>query len=180
MITQIQEYKKEMPSFIEWNPIYPETAALIIDYIHHPYPWIELHHLGSSSIPGCGGKGLIDLYAACPDGQLDQVRDAIDTLGFQRQKGIHAFPESRPMRIGAVKYNNRVFYVHLHIVDMDSEEFKATVEFRETMMKEPVLLDEYVALKKKILSDGVNDSLEYCLIKGKFFEKHGIASADED
>ena len=33
---------------------------------HLPSVWAE--HVGSTAVPGCGGRGIIDLLIACPEG----------------------------------------------------------------------------------------------------------------
>jgi hypothetical protein len=100
----ILEYPIEAHSFVDWSPTYFKVADVIIDYIQKESDAIEIHHVGSTSITDCGGKGSIDLAVVYTDGQLGQTREIIDRLGFQKQKTRDPFPETRPMRTGAIDH----------------------------------------------------------------------------
>jgi len=73
-------------------------------------PLIETHipgggvveHIGSTAVPGCAGKGVVDLMVLYEPGRLPEVRKGLDALGFQRQTGRDPFPEERPMRVGSI------------------------------------------------------------------------------
>ena len=53
-------------------------------------------------MPGCAGKGVVDLMLVYPDGLLGASREVLEALGFQRQTTRDPFPEDRPMRTGSV------------------------------------------------------------------------------
>ena len=167
----IREYPIENPSFIEWSPVYLEVADKITKYIQKASHAVKVHHVGSTSIPDCGGKGSIDLAVVYQQGQLEIVRNIIDGLGFQKQKTRNPFPESRPMRTGAIDYDGQLFKVHVHILQKDSEEFAEMLRFRDSLEKDDVNRLEYVKLKKRILEAGVKDSIQYSELKGAFFER---------
>ena len=132
---------------------------------------IEIHHVGSTSIPGCGGKGSIDIAVAYADGQLEHARGIIDGLGFQRQKTRDTFPESRPMRTGAINCAGKTYKIHVHILPKNSEEFEKMVRFRDRLKDNDDKRLEYIKLKKRILKKGVQDSIEYSELKEVFFEE---------
>jgi GrpB-like predicted nucleotidyltransferase (UPF0157 family) len=46
--------------------------------------------VGSTSVPGCAGKGVIDLMVVYPPGHLDDTKAVLADLGFQRQ--LSSFP----------------------------------------------------------------------------------------
>ena len=69
----------------------PQRAALckiVIDLIHH---------IGSTAVMGCAGKGAIDLMVLYSPGCLTLAKRVLDELGFQRQTTRDPFPEDRPM-----------------------------------------------------------------------------------
>ena len=167
----ILEYPVEQPSFIEWSPLYCEVAAIIIDTIKANSEGIDIHHVGSSSVEGCGGKGSIDLAVVYDKGQLDYARAVVDELGFQRQKTRNLFPESRPMRTGAIKHKGKRYKIHVHVLVKNSEEFAEMIQFRDSLRENSDRKRVYIELKKQILSDGVCDSVDYSEKKGRFFKK---------
>ena len=42
---------------------------------------LRVEHIGSTSVPGCAGKGIIDLMVLYPVGGLEHARQVLDSLG---------------------------------------------------------------------------------------------------
>jgi GrpB-like predicted nucleotidyltransferase (UPF0157 family)/mannose-6-phosphate isomerase-like protein (cupin superfamily) len=129
-----------------------------------------VEHVGSTSVPGCAGKGVVDLMVLYPPGRLAEARGSLDRLGFQRQEGRDPFPEERPMRVGSVGYEGTLFLLHAHVIAADSPEVAVTRAFRDRLRADPGLADAYVARKREILATGVTDPIDYCVAKGNFVE----------
>ena len=72
------------------------------------------------------------------------------------------------MRIGSVDYEGSRFRLHVHVIADDSPEVAEFRAFRDRLRGDPLVLKQYVALKRKIVKDGVTDSLEYSMRKGEF------------
>jgi GrpB-like predicted nucleotidyltransferase (UPF0157 family)/mannose-6-phosphate isomerase-like protein (cupin superfamily) len=145
-----------------------EVARRVGGLIATRLPNVIVEHVGSTAVPACAGKGIVDLMVLYPPGQLHEVRDGLDTLGFQRQTGRDPFPESRPMRIGSVEYEGFRFGIHAHVIAADSPEVDEFRSFRDRLSADQALRDQYVALKKGIIDGGVTDRLEYSIRKGEF------------
>jgi len=124
--------------------------------------------LACVTIPGCAGKGIIDLVALYPDGKLDAMRDTIDALGFQPQRTGHPFPADRPMRVGAIEHRGQVYRLHMHVVAANSDEAQSLYRFRDVLRADSSLRDAYQAKKCAILQSGVNSSNDYTQAKGDF------------
>src|SRR5882762_7738322 len=102
-----------MPAeFRAYGPEAAEVARLVGDAIRKVEPQLQVEHVGSTSVPGCGGKGIIDLAVLYPEELLARARAVLDGLGFQKQGGPEPFPESRPMRVGSVEHDGRSFQIH--------------------------------------------------------------------
>ncbi len=145
-----------------------EVAGRVADLIESDLPDLKVEHVGSTAVLGCAGKGVVDLMILYPPGQLPEVREGLDALGFQRQTGRDPFPEERPMRIGSIEHDGTRFRLHAHVIAVDSPEVSELRTFRERLRSEPMLLEQYVALKRKIIAEGVTDSLDYSIRKGEF------------
>jgi putative acetyltransferase len=130
-----------------------------------------VEHVGSTSVPGCAGKGIVDLMLLYPEGQLAAARQVLDALGFQRQSTRDPFPEDRPMRTGSVIHDGTTFLLHVHVIAASSPEAIELRRFRDRLRADPGLVASYVAAKKAILAAGVTDSVEYCIRKGAFVEQ---------
>jgi len=159
----------QMPAeFRGYDAQFAEVAELLISAIQRAMPQLHVEHVGSTSVPSCGGKGIIDLAVLYPEGLLGPARAALDNLGFQKQGGPEPFPETRPMRVGCVEHNRRSFQIHAHVIALDSAEHGELVWFRDTLRGDSGIRRGYEERKRAILALGVEDSIEYCKAKGPF------------
>lgn len=164
---------------------YPETPVLAcypydpraIDVAHdvgaliaRDLPDITVEHVGSTAIPGCDGKGIVDLMVVYPAGRLDAVKQHLDTLGFQRQISGRLFPEDRPMRVGAVVYQGTQFRIHVHVIAARSPEVANFRDFRDRLSADSGLMTAYVERKRAIIASGVGAPIDYTLLKGNFID----------
>lgn len=167
-MSPILPYAVLPPVYVEYDANAPDIARRVIALVGSAAPWAKIDHIGSTAIPGCAGKGIVDLVALYPAGKLEATRAAIDALGFQPQQTGHAFPDDRPMRVGAIEHRGQVYRLHMHVVAADSEEAPALYRFRDVLRADPVLRDAYQAKKRAILQSGVDSSYDYTQAKGAF------------
>jgi GrpB-like predicted nucleotidyltransferase (UPF0157 family) len=167
----ILTYDALAPRCAPQDPEVPAAAAALARYLSDQLTGAVVEHIGSTAVPGCAGKGIIDLMVLYPEGQLSAVRERIDSLGFQRQTTRDPFPEERPMRTGAFDFQRRRYPVHVHVVAAGSTEAADTLYFRDCLRADSELRAAYVAYKKKILASGVSDSVDYAIAKGEFIRQ---------
>ena len=145
-----------------------EVARRVAASIRSHLPGVTVEHVGSTAVPGCAGKGIVDLMLLYPDGQLAAAREVLDALGFQRQTTRDPFPEDRPMRTGALVSDGTAFLLHVHVLAASSPEAEELRRFRDRLRADPDLVASYVAAKRAILASGVTDSVDYAIGKGAF------------
>ena len=155
----------------DYDPRAAGVARLVAALVYEHLPHVCVEHVGSTSVPGCVGKGIVDLMIAVADGQMAAVKETLDRLGFQGQIGRDPFPETRPMRAGSFVHDGETFLVHIHVIPASSSEADEMRFFRACLRADPELLQAYVARKRDIIASGVTDSLEYCRIKGEFIKE---------
>jgi len=143
-----------------------QIAGLICD--HLPEGCVE--HVGSTAVPGCAGKGIVDLMIPVSDEETQSVKTLLDRLGFQYQTNRDPFPQDRPMLVGAWNYEGETFLLHVHVIPDDSPEVEEMRFFRTCLRADPELLKLYVARKREIVAGGMTDSIDYCEAKGKFIK----------
>jgi GrpB-like predicted nucleotidyltransferase (UPF0157 family) len=161
-----------MPAeFCPYNPEVAEIARQLRLAIRSVEPKLQVEHIGSTSVPGCGGKGVIDLAVLYPEGLLDCARVVLDRLGFQKQGGSEPFPEDRPMRVGCLEHGGHPFRAHAHVIALHSEEHSELVWFRDALRRDSLLRQRYEGEKSAILAMGIHDSIEYCKAKGAFITR---------
>ncbi|MGH9832495.1 MAG: GrpB family protein [Blastocatellia bacterium] len=166
----ISRYEELPAACHDYDPRALQVAALIAKAVNQYLPEVIVEHIGSTSVPGCAGKGVIDLMVIYPAGKLEAAKSLLDALGFQRQTTRDLFPETRPMRIGAIEHDGKTFRVHAHVIAVDSPEVEGLRSFRDRLRADPNLVAGYVARKREIIASGVADSVDYSIEKGAFVQ----------
>ena len=146
------------------------VARQVVALVSTHLPQVHAEHVGSTSVPGCAGKGIVDLLIPVSDDEMDKVKELLDRLGFQRQTGLDPFPEDRPMRVGSWVQDGETFLLHVRVIPACRPEVEEMRFFRACLRADPELVEGYVAQKRKIIANGVTDSLEYCRAKGEFLK----------
>ncbi len=155
--------------FRPWDPALPEAAARVVALIREAAPDAAVEHVGSSAVPGCPGKGHLDLVLPYRDPvHLARLNAAVFGLGFGRQQGREPFPEERPMRVGTIDHAGATHVIHLHIVPEASGEAAELTTFRDRLRADPALVAAYGRLKQELVESGVTDGIAYTHAKSAF------------
>ena len=133
-------------------------------------PGIQVEHVGSTAVPGCDGKGILDLMLLIPDGRLGDVCSTIDGMGFQPQSGGKRHPDTRPMREGSFTFDGSVFRLHVHLIPENSAEVDRLRKFRDRLAANPELVVRYVEQKRRLVDARISDRSTYTLGKKAFIE----------
>jgi GrpB-like predicted nucleotidyltransferase (UPF0157 family) len=165
---RIHPYEAGPAAFHVYDPRWPQAAALLIESIERQEARLRADHIGSTSVPECGGKGVIDLAVTYLTGDLEIAKSALAALGFQPQTGGDPFPETRPMREANVSAFGSRFNVHAHVIVRHGEEHGTLLAFRDALRRDAELRLGYEAEKQRILAAGITDRLQYCNAKGEF------------
>jgi GrpB-like predicted nucleotidyltransferase (UPF0157 family) len=167
----ITAYPIQPPACEEYDPRVVDVARDIMGMISAALPGVTVEHIGSTSVPGCAGKGIIDLMVLYPDSQLESAKEGLQRLGLQRQTVGHIMPESRPMRVGAVRFRGRTYRLHVHVIAARSPEAQQLRAFRDRLRASRQTVERYVERKRAILAAGVADSRAYTTMKAAFIRK---------
>jgi GrpB-like predicted nucleotidyltransferase (UPF0157 family) len=149
----------------EPNGAAPEVAREVAALIAAKRPGTVAEHVGSSAVPGLAGKGTVDLLLPTPAEDIPAVTEDLLALGFQRQAVATAFPPTRPMLQGIIRHGDTSFRVHVHVVPASSPEVAALRGFRDALLADPELRQEYVRLKRSIVDSGTVDSVAFSKAK---------------
>ena len=165
---KVERYAAKPARYFPYDPEAPQVAARVIDAILDCRSTLYVDHIGSTAVPGCGGKGIIDLLVSYRPGAFFVARDALDQLGFQPQGGPEPFPESRPMRVGAATHRGKTYLVHAHVIRSGDREGQELIRFRDRLRADAELVQAYQVEKLSILSSGITVSGEYSKAKSEF------------
>jgi GrpB-like predicted nucleotidyltransferase (UPF0157 family) len=165
---ELGKYEHAAATFADYDTRAPKVARLLIDAIQQSDPRVAVEHIGSTAVPGCRGKGVIDLAVTYNAGDLEPAKAAVDELGFRKQTGRDPWPETRPMRVASVSALGGVFLVHAHVIERNGPEHKILIAFRDALRRDSQLLTAYEKNKQESLALGITDSVEYSNAKDSF------------
>jgi GrpB-like predicted nucleotidyltransferase (UPF0157 family) len=183
-VTEILPYCRVPIVVRDHNAAAPEVARRVAELIAAKRPGAVTEHVGSSAVPGLAGKGTVDLLLPTPPSEIPAVTDDLLALGFQRQAVATAFPPTRPMLQGIIRHGDTSFRVHIHVVPADSPEVAALRGFRDALLADPGLREEYEQLKRSIVESGTVDSVAFSKAKHAWIvaalERLGLTEAAEE
>ena len=164
----IGSYQVQPAAYRPYDSRFPRVAELVAALIREQMPEARVEHVGSTAVPGCGGKGNVDLLLLYPPGQLARAREALDGMGFQRWTGRDAFPESRPVRIGTIAHDGATFRLHVHVVAANSPEVNEQIRFRDALRADSSLVRRYEERKREVIAAGITYGPDYAGAKTSF------------
>lgn len=150
------------------DPQSPAVAASLAETISNAVPGLRVEHVGSSAVPDLAGKGTIDLLLPTPAERVSEVTASLRAAGFQPQSVPRTFPDTRPMLQGVIRYRERPYRVHVHIVPDTSSEIRELRGFRDALRSDGSLRRDYEELKRAIVARGLTDSTDFTEAKQDF------------
>lgn len=121
---------------------------------------VDIHHIGSTAIPGIKAKPVIDIMVVVKDiDKVDSFNNAMKTLGYE-PKGEFGIENRRFFQKGD---NNRTH--HVHIFQQGNKEIKRHLNFRDYMRAHPQKAHKYSNLKETLADKYSHDINKY--IEGK-------------
>jgi len=122
---------------------------------------VEIHHIGSTSVPGLGGKGMIDVMIGIKNwNELSSIIENLKKLGF---KHIHPRENGRVFlsKVGQTKLGD----VHIHIVIKNGKQYKQLLLFRDYLRAHRKEIAKFFNLKKKWAEEAEGDRQIYGKLK---------------
>lgn len=151
-----------MIEVVAYNPIWPkifESEAIKIKKALGNN-CIDIHHIGSTSIPDLIAKPIIDIMPVV----LNIKTVDLDNFNMQ-QLGYEV--------LGEYGFILRRFFVkenafHVHVFEQNNPETERHLKFRDWMRSHPDDRNSYAALKKDLAQKFSNDRTSYCFGKDEF------------
>jgi len=144
-----------------------DVAERVIALIEVRRPDLHVEHIGSTSVPGLPGKGIVDLGTEADPADIPAITEAMYELGFWPQPGPDPWPPTRPMHVGAYQYDGDEFRIHFHVHPRGGDLAK-DLRFRDALRADPALAKGYAAVKQQIVdaAGGPLDGVVYQEAKG--------------
>jgi GrpB-like predicted nucleotidyltransferase (UPF0157 family) len=119
---------------------------------------VEIHHIGSTAIPGIEAKPIIDMLAVVGDLRLlDENQAKMEALRYEAM-GEFGIPGRRYFR----KNNKSGLRTHqIHAFQAGSSQIQRHLDFRDFMRVNPHFAKDYEALKQRLAALYPNDISSY-------------------
>lgn len=148
----------------EWEVRFEVEAAMLERVLA---PWLHdgVHHVGSTAVPGLAAKPIIDILVGVHE--LEAARAAFEplaTLGYgwhEHRPEAHAF-----LKPAADSEHTH----HLHLTVPGSNLWRERLAFRDALLADPALVEEYAAWKARH-ADGTSARDPYTADKRSFVQR---------
>ncbi len=154
---------------LEWPTVFEEIKEQLKKVSHGIK--IEFSHIGSTSIPGCSAKPIIDILGTTLDVlEIDAFNQAMSSIGF-KAFGEYGMKQKRFFQ------KREGFPANLHIFEETDPEVKRHLRFCAYLRSHPEKTEEYSLLKKRLAKQFPHDIQKYILGKEKFIKDIDISAA---
>ncbi len=131
-----------VPYNSDWPLAFEAEAAKIKEALRESC--IEVHHIGSTSVPGLIAKPKIDIISVVQS--LDNATSAFESLGYQYRK-----EHEMPFRLYFTK--KIATHINLHVYEEHNPEIELNILFRDFLRNCQTSCAEYASLKKNLLAN---------------------------
>ncbi len=125
---------------------------------------VLIEHMGSTAVPGLGGKGIIDIYLRVPEKEMDRYSRLIKKAGYEHKASGGDKNIIFHQRDGIGKSGEIIRY-HLHITFTKNQDWKNAILFRDYLRKHPEEAKRYAEVKKKAARESDQTKEKYMSIK---------------
>lgn len=153
------------------NPLWAEQASReesrILEAV---WPALtEMHHVGSTAIPGIAAKPIIDLVGVTPDLEtLEAARPEIEALGYAWH-GEYGLPGRRFCTLSDPDSGLRRF--HLHCYAAGDHSIRRHLAFRDYLRARPAMAEAYQRMKEDCAARHPADSNAYTICKDRWIKQ---------
>lgn len=153
---------------VEYDPAWPAAYEAERERLTPLLPTgVQLHHFGSTAVPGLAAKPVIDMIVLMEN--LDApIAAIVQRGGYQYPRAFNATLTHRRFLCYPTAAHRTH---HLHLVD-EPGELERRLRFRDRLRADPVLAGEYVALKCALAERYRDDREAYTEAKTEFVKQH--------
>ena len=143
----------------EYNPEWPQKAMELGEGLRVlGSNLVEVHHIGSTSVPGLASKPIIDLMPVVANlAELDRQQPLVETLGYR----WHGEFGIRERRYCTLSNESGARIAHVHCFEADSPQVSRHIAFRDYLRAHPQAAVAYENEKRRAQKLYPNDSHAY-------------------
>ncbi len=126
----------------------------------------KVEHVGSTAVPGLGGKGILDICVGVPKGKISSTKRKLERGGYTyRQKA--SVPGRIFFRCDCI-FAKKKKRVHLHLVVINRKDWNEMIFFRDYLRTNPMAQKKYIDIKRRAVKIACGDGAVYMEQKEAF------------
>lgn len=130
-------------------------------------PKAKIEHIGSTSIPNLGGKGIIDILIGVSKKDIKKSKNTLI-------KNNYKFKQNAGSKERLFFEKDYGFFkkrrIHLQLTTYKSKVWDDSLKFKDKIIKNPKLLEKYSNIKKQAIAKNLK-AKEYREYKSKFIKE---------
>jgi GrpB-like predicted nucleotidyltransferase (UPF0157 family) len=156
---------------LEYDDEYPVLYRDVANYLKNIIPYEHnMEHVGSTAIPGCGGRRVIDILISTDKENMHKIVDTLVSRGFKHSPEGDNPPEKLFVS-GYYRYGDEDIHIHIHITYHGSKEEYTKILFRDYLRNHPDEAENYYRLKMKWVEEAKNTGEDYGDLKTPYIKK---------
>jgi len=156
-----------VPHDSNWREAFDSEAANIRKALNSIQ--LEIHHIGSTAIPGIYAKPVIDLLVVVPNlKSLDAGKERMVSIGYEPM-GECGIPGRRYFRKNGI---NGMRTHNVHAFEQGTLGVRRHLAFRDYLICHPKIAEEYSLLKQQLAISCRNSLVDYMDGKNHFIQTH--------
>lgn len=147
--------------FRPYDPQLPELFSKEKNRLEKFIGNVLIEHVGSTAVPGLGGKGIIDIAVGVSDkSNFSEVSSKLIEAGYYYDPKDGT--DERWFHGRKISDSERY---HIHLTFKDSKDWKEMVSFRDYLRTHPEDVQQYAKIKEKASELSNQDAKTYMEIK---------------
>lgn len=160
---KLVSYERHGAEVKEWDATALKVFSFVQDQITAATPGHEVEHIGSTSVPGLPGKGIVDVMVlATHDADTTRVAEQLTAAGWEHARGSSP---RRPFLLADVQHDSDRTQVHVHVIGAGSDGATAQRGLAAALREDRDLRQEYASLKRRVVAEGTSDPAQYSMKK---------------
>jgi GrpB-like predicted nucleotidyltransferase (UPF0157 family) len=157
--------------FKPYSKIFPELFNREKERIlAHIKNQLLIEHVGSTAVPGLGGKGIIDIAIAVDKKDMAEVTQQLQNLGYEFRPAFST-PDRHYFIIYLPDPEEAQRRYHVHLTYPENSEWVEFIGFRDYLRHHPEELEEYAQMKKQAALESNQEGERYRKMKEPMFKK---------
>lgn len=148
-----------------WVTEYEEEKSVLSDILVENGLTAEIHHVGSTSVPGMIAKQIIDMLVILPD--ADAVREAVAVM---IRAGYTFLGDGGRNGRFFLACDDSEFPYYLHVTTANNQVARDQLLFREILRNSKEIMFDYMGFKQHVAEMYPNDRSMYRIVKGYFID----------